>query len=122
MAKNPFMHYVQDLEKEAEDFLRKYECADAIDTPRCIPIHDIATRLMSLDIVDTEYLSYDGSVQGAIAFTNGIIDVYDWSTEQNIGYEVSHPTLFVDADILNIGRVNNTMKNAAESIWPLTVC
>ena len=34
MAKNPFMHFVQDLEKEAEDFLRKYECADAIDTPR----------------------------------------------------------------------------------------
>lgn len=82
MAKNPFMHYVQDLEKEAEDFLRKYKCADAIDTPRCIPIRDIVTRLMSLDIVDTEYLSYDGSVQGAIAFTNGIIDVYDWSTEQ----------------------------------------
>lgn len=53
MAKNPFMHFVQDLEKEAEDFLRKYECADAIDTPRCIPIRDIATRLMSLDIVDT---------------------------------------------------------------------
>ena len=33
MAKNPFMHYVPDFEKEAEDFLRKYECADAIDTP-----------------------------------------------------------------------------------------
>lgn len=57
MAKNPFMHYVPDFEKEAEDFLRKYECADAIDTPRPIPIRDIATRLMSLDIVDTEYLS-----------------------------------------------------------------
>ena len=68
MAKNPFMHYVPDFEKEAEDFLRKYECADAIDTPRPIPIRDIATRLMSLDIVDTEYLSFDGSVQGAIAF------------------------------------------------------
>ena len=108
MAKNPFMHYVPDFEKEAEDFLRKYECADAIDTPRPIPIRDIATRLMSLDIVDTEYLSFDGSVQGAIAFTRGIIDVYDWSTEQNIGYEVYHPTIFVDADILNIGSANNT--------------
>ena len=41
MVKNPFMHYVQDLEKEAEDFLRKYECADAIDTPRCIPSYTI---------------------------------------------------------------------------------
>ena len=45
MAKNPFIHYVQDFEKEAEDFLRKYECADAIDVPRPIPIRDIATRL-----------------------------------------------------------------------------
>ena len=48
MAQNPFMHYVQDFEKEAEDFLRKYECVDAIKNPRRIPIHDIATRLMSL--------------------------------------------------------------------------
>ena len=77
MAKNPFMHYVPDFEKEAEDFLRKYESADAIDTPRPIPIRDIATRLMSLDIVDTEYLSYDGSLQEAISFTSSIIDVYD---------------------------------------------
>lgn len=77
MAKNPFMDYVQDLEKEAEDFLRKYECTDAIYTPKCLPIRDIATRLMSLDIVNTEYLSYDGSLQEAISFTSGIIDVYD---------------------------------------------
>lgn len=117
MAKNPFIHYVQDFEKEAEDFLRKYECADAIDVPRPIPIRDIATRLMSLDIVDTEYLSFDGSVQGAIAFTAGIIDVYDWSTEQNIGYEVSHPTIFVDADILNLGRANNTLAHECFHWW-----
>lgn len=117
MAKNPFMHYVQDSEKEAEDFLRKYECADAIDTPRPIPIRDIATRLMSLDIVDTEYLSFDGSVQGAIAFTRGIIEVYDWSTEQNIGYEVSHPTIFVDADVLNLGRANNTLAHECFHWW-----
>lgn len=30
-ASNPFMHYVADYEKEAEAFLTKYECADAID-------------------------------------------------------------------------------------------
>ena len=36
MAKvaNPFMHYVADYEKEAEAFLTKYECADAIDNHR----------------------------------------------------------------------------------------
>lgn len=117
MATNPFMHYVKDFEKEAEDFLRKYECADAIDTPKPIPIRDIATRLMSLDIVETEYLSYDGSVLGAIAFNRGIIDVYDWSSEQNIGYEVSHPTIFVDADISNRGRTNNTLAHECFHWW-----
>ena len=39
MAKNPFMHYVPDFEKEAEDFLRKYECADAI-APCTLPSND----------------------------------------------------------------------------------
>lgn len=119
MAKrnNPFMHYVQDIEKEAEDFLRKYECADAIDTPKPVPIRNIATRLMSLDIVDTEYLSFDGSVQGAIAFTGGVIEVYDWSSEQNIGYAVKQPTVFVDADIQNLGRVNNTLAHECYHWW-----
>ena len=111
-ATNPFMHYVADYEKEAEAFLTKYEYADAIDNPRPIPIRDIATRLMSLDIIDTEYLSFDGSVQGAIVFTKGIIEVYDWSAEETIGYEVSHPAIFVDADIMIIGRFNNT--------WPMS--
>lgn len=117
MATNPFMHYVQDFEKEAEDFLRKYKCADAIDTPRPIPIRDIAIKLMSLDIVETEYLSYDGSVQGAIAFNRGVIDVYDWSSEENIGYEVSHPTIFVDADISNLGRAHNTLAHECFHWW-----
>ena len=42
-AANPFMHYVADYEKEAEAFLTKYECADAIDNPRPIPIRDIVS-------------------------------------------------------------------------------
>ena len=74
-AANPFMHYVADYEKEAEAFLTKYECADAIDNPRPIPIRDIATRLMSLEIIDTEYLSFDGNVQGAIGGGIEIISI-----------------------------------------------
>lgn len=116
-ASNPFMHYVADYEKEAEAFLTKYECADAIDNPRPIPIWDIATRLMSLEIIDTEYLSFDGSVQGAIAFTRGIIEVFDWSAEETIGYEVSQPSIFVDADITNIGRFNNTLAHECFHWW-----
>lgn len=72
-ATNPFMHYVADYEKEAEAFLTKYECADAIDNPRPIPIRDIATRLMSLDIIDTEYLSFDGSVQGPLLLQKALL-------------------------------------------------
>lgn len=68
-AANPFMHYVADYEKEAEAFLTKYECADAIDNPRPIPIRDIATRLMSLEIIDTEYLSFDGTLDFSIRNT-----------------------------------------------------
>ena len=114
---NPFMYFVEDFEKEAEDFLRKYECEDAIDTPRRIPIYDIATRLMSLEVIQTECLSYDDSVQGAIAFSKGIIDVYDWNTKEYMGYEVSCPSIFVDSDIINVGRVNNTLAHECFHWW-----
>ena len=114
---NPFMHYVDDFEKEAEEFLQKYGCSDAINNPQPIPIRDIATRLMSLEIIDTEYLSLNDSVQGAIAFTKGIIEVYDWSTQECIGYEVTQPSIFVDTDILNIGRYNNTLAHECYHWW-----
>lgn len=114
---NPFMHYVDDFEKEAEEFLQKYGYSDAINTPQPIPIRDIATRLMSLEIIDTEYLSLNDSVQGAIAFTKGIIEVYDWSTQECIGYEVTQPSIFVDTGILNIGRYNNTLAHECFHWW-----
>lgn len=106
--RNPFRPFVEDFEEEAEAFLRKY-CKEALDKPQATPIWDIAKKQMNLDIVDTETLSPDDSIQGAIAFTAGIIDVYDWSAKEYIGYEVSHPTVFLDADILNPGRLNNTL-------------
>lgn len=106
--KNPFMPFVEDFEAEAETFLRKY-CKEVLDSPQATPIRDIAQKQMNLDIVDTESLSPDDSIQGAIAFSAGIIEVYDWLSEEYIGYEVSHPTVFLDADIINLGRANNTL-------------
>lgn len=106
--KNPFMPFVEDFEAEAEAFLRKY-CKEVLDSPQATPIRDIAQKQMNLDIVDTESLSPDDSIQGAIAFTTGIIDVYDWTSEEYIGYKVTRPTVFLDSDILNPGRVNNTL-------------
>ena len=101
--------YIEDFEAEAEAFLHKYQCEDAIETPRRIPIRDIATRLMSLEIVQSECLSMDGSIQGVIAFTKGVVDVYDWTSGQQIGYQVDEPAVFIDSDITNEGRVNNTL-------------
>lgn len=106
--RNPFMPFVEDFEAEAEAFLRKY-CKEVLDSPQAIPIREIALKQMSLDIVDTESLSPDDSIQGAIAFTAGIIEVYDWSSEEYVGYEVTQPTVFLDSDILNPGRANNTL-------------
>lgn len=106
--KNPFMPYVEDFEAEAEAFLRKY-CKEVLDSPQATPIRDIAKRQMNLDIVDTESLSPDDSIQGAIAFTAGIIEVYDWASEEYIGYEATQPTVFLDSDIINPGRANNTL-------------
>lgn len=106
--KNPFMPFVEDFEAEAEAFLRKY-CKEVLDSPQATPIWDIAQKQMNLDIVDTESLSFDDSIQGAIAFTAGIIDVYDWTSEEYIGYKVARPTVFLDSDILNPGRANNTL-------------
>ena len=106
--KNPFMPFVEDFEAEAEAFLRKY-CKEVLDGPQATPIWKIALNQMSLDIVDSESLSPDDSIQGAIAFTAGIIEVYDWSSKEYIGYEVTQPTVFLDSDILNPGRANNTL-------------
>lgn len=106
--KNPFMPFVEDFEAEAENFLRKY-CKEVLDSPQATPIKEIAQKQMSLDIIDTESLSPNNSIQGAIAFTPGIIEVYDWSSEEYIGYDVKQPTVFLDADILNPGRANNTL-------------
>ena len=105
---NPFMKYIPDLDAEAEKFLCVYGCEDAITTPMPVPIWDIAKR-MSLDVIQTECLSFDDSVQGAIAFSDGIIDVYDWNSQELVGYEVHAGLVFIDATIGNAGRIRNTL-------------
>jgi hypothetical protein len=110
VKQNPMMpKFVDDFDEEAAKFLRHYKCENAIINPEPIPIREIAEKRMLLDIVETENLSADESVQGAIAFTHGIIEIYDWQEQQYIGYEVSKGTVFVDADIINEGRINNTL-------------
>lgn len=66
------MRYIPDLDAEAEKFLSAYGYENAITIPMSVPIWDIANR-MSLEVIQTECLSYDDSVQGAIAFSDGIM-------------------------------------------------
>ena len=117
LKENPFKVYIDDFEAEAEAFLRKYQCEAAIDNPQPIPINDIATRLMSLEVIQSECLSLDGSVQGAIAFTKGIVDVYDWQTKEYIGYQVQGPAVFIDSGIMNEGRIRNTLAHECFHWW-----
>ena len=105
---NRFLPFIEDFDEEATHFLQKY-CAEVLESPQPTPIKDIATAKMNLDIVDTESLSPDDSVLGAITFRGGIVDVYDWDSEEYVGYEVGFPTVFVDANIANPGRINNTL-------------
>ena len=105
---NRFLPFVEDFDEEATIFLKRY-CPEVLESPRSVPIKYIALTKMNLDIVDTESLSYDGSIQGAITFHEGIIDVYDWESEEYVGYEVEYPTIFLDTNILNQGRINNTL-------------
>ncbi|MBO6204577.1 MAG: hypothetical protein J6O13_13700 [Selenomonas sp.] len=107
-ALNRFLPFVEDFDEEATLFLKRY-CPEVFESPQPVPIKDIATAKMNLDIVDTESLSPDDSVQGAITFSGGIIDVYDWDSEEYVGYEVKFPTVFVDTNIANPGRINNIL-------------
>lgn len=100
--------FIEDLEAEAEKFLSAYQCDDAIENPQRVPIEMIAS-LMSLNVIDDECLSNDGSVSGAIAFTDGIINVYDWSSEGYIGYHIDGPSVFIDASITNEGHKRNSL-------------
>lgn len=106
--KNPFMKFIPDFDEEAEAFLTKYECTEAITKPMPVPIWDIAKK-MALEVIQTECLSHDDSVQGAIVFDDGIIDVYDWNAQEYVGYEVHSGMVFVEACIDNVGRINNTL-------------
>ncbi len=117
IRENPFKIYIEDFEAEAEAFLRKYQCEEAIENPQPIPIRDIATQLMSLEIIDSECLSLSGRIRGAITFTKGIEDVYDWTTQDYIGYPTDGPTIFIDSDILSEGRINNTIAHECYHWW-----
>lgn len=107
------MPFIEDFEKEAERFLTKYEYANAIENPQRIDIRTIVSKDMSLDIVDTEKLSPDYSVQGIIAFSAGIVEVYDLDERGYVGYEAETPTVLIDYDLSNTVYMNLILAHEA---------
>ena len=110
---NPFMPFIKDFEAEAERFLIHYGYEDALVVPKAIDIRDIVTRCMGLEIVESENLSSDMSVQGIIAFSKGIVEVYNWTEHAYEGYDLEGPTVLIDADVINEGFVNMLLAHEA---------
>lgn len=98
--RNPFMPFINDFEKEAEKFLTKYGLSEYLITPGPVPILDVI-RKMSLEIVDTEKLSKNNSVEGIIAFSKGIVDIFDEEVDDYSGFEITEPSILIDRDIVS---------------------
>ena len=107
------MPFIRDFEAEAERFLIRYGYEEALVIPKPINIRDIVTRYMSLEIIDSENLSSDMSVQGIIAFSKGIVEVYNWPEHAYEGYAVENPAIFIDADVINEGYINKLLAHEA---------
>ncbi len=110
---NLFKLFVDDFEEESERFLIEFGYQDALTNPQPIDIRDIVTRIMSLNIIQNEKLSPDFTVQGIITFSKGIVQVYDCQEMEYVGYEVESPTVFIDADILSDGCINEILAHEA---------
>ena len=109
----PFMTFIEDFEKEAEDFLSHYGYAEAITVPMPVPIQEIIRKRMALSIIRTETLSPDATVQGIIAFTKGIVQIYDWESKSYIGYMLESPAIMADAGIASDADLNELLAHEA---------
>lgn len=107
------MPFIRDFEAEAEKFLIKYGYENALVVPTKIDIRGIIERCMSLEIIESESLSSDMSVQGIIAFSKGIIQTYNWNEHCYEGYEVMGPSVFIDMDVINDGYINLLLAHEA---------
>lgn len=112
-GKNPFLKYVDDFEKEAELFLTHYGYQDLIINPAPIPIREIIEKKMSLEIIDTEYLSPDASIQGITAFFAGTVEIFDYYEHDYVGYVLKEPAILIDSSYTNEGYINRILAHEA---------
>ena len=111
--RNPFMPFIDDFEPEAEKFLVHYGYADAILNPMPIPVRDLIEKRIALSVIESEKLSSDNSTQGIIAFSDGIIQVYDDEENAYVGLKLETPAILIDADILNDAYKNQLLMHEA---------
>ena len=110
---NPFTPFIEDFERDAEEFLTHYGYAEAISSPMPIPIRYLIENRIALNIIETERLSPDDSAQGIIAFFDGIVQVYDEEENTYVGLKLDAPTILIDADILNDAYKNQLLAHEA---------
>lgn len=105
----PILHQ-EDLEEEAEAFLKKYY-PQALKEPTPVPIEDIA-KDMGLEIVQGYRITNDFSIFGEICFSAGQVETYDLFECTNNTLDVRRGTILIDAYTYwerNIGCINNTI-------------
>lgn len=93
--------------------MKNYGYEEAITHPMPVPIENIIVRRMALDIIDTERLSPDDSVQGIIAFSKGIVQIYDESEEDYVGFTFKVPAILLDSDICSEACRNQFLAHEA---------
>lgn len=99
---------ILDFEKEAERFLREYGFEWCISAPQPVPIEEIAEK-MSLTVEYGYTLSLDNAIQGAVTFSDGVMQVYD-SEKNPIEYTYHEGTVFICAALSSSsGRIRNTL-------------
>jgi hypothetical protein len=103
------------FDAEAEGFLNKYY-PQALKDPICLPIKEIAEKIMGLTIIDNMQLTKDLSIFGQICFASGEINTYDNEMKALVKTQVKRGTVFIDPNtyfLRCLGCANNTIAHEA---------
>lgn len=105
----------ENLDIEAEIFLQKW-CPQALVAPMPVPIVKIVKEKMGLNIIKDKSLSKDLSVFGQICFADGIVKIYDKTSEEYIDTQVQRGTIMIDPNTVmskSLGCIFNTIAHEA---------
>lgn len=99
------------FDEVAAEFLKQYY-PEALETPKAVPILDIAKKKMGLKVFTQYRLSEDFSIFGQMCFTSGLATIYDKDEDEYRDIKVRRGTMFIDPDTYlkrNYGCFNNTV-------------